>query len=171
MNIFPFHIRLECSKLIYSGLISNFSKYYLKTGKICLLFLSSHVFSTLEFDSNNFGILLWKIVKLHDHNEIKSHHSEKYSEIKNQIDIILWCLKKICFAHLWTKFTTIITRYSTSACPCSFNTRSHLLSKWLQMLSKNEGIFFGVKIAVWKQWPTMYILFVSAYEFLLKSRT
>ena len=40
------------------GLISNRSKYYFKTGTICLLFLSSHVFATLEFDSNHFGILL-----------------------------------------------------------------------------------------------------------------
>ena len=44
------------------GLISNFSKYYFKTGTICLLFLSSHVFTALEFDSNHFGILLWNIV-------------------------------------------------------------------------------------------------------------
>ena len=40
------------------GLISNFSKYYFKTGTICLLFLLSHVFTALEFDSNHFGILL-----------------------------------------------------------------------------------------------------------------
>ena len=52
-------------------LISNFSKYYFKTGTICLLFFSSHVFNTLEFDSNHFGILLWKIVKPRDQNEIK----------------------------------------------------------------------------------------------------
>ena len=45
------------------GLISNFSKYYFKTGAICFLFLSSHVFNALEFYSNQFGILLWKIVK------------------------------------------------------------------------------------------------------------
>ena len=53
------------------GLISNFSKYYLKTDTVCLLFLSSHVFTAFEFDSNHFGILLWKIVKLRNHNEIK----------------------------------------------------------------------------------------------------
>ena len=53
------------------GLISNFSKYFFKIGTICLLFLSSHVFTALEFDSNHFGILLWKIVKPRDHNEVK----------------------------------------------------------------------------------------------------
>ena len=35
-------------------IISNFSKYYFKTGTICIIFLSSHVFTTLEFDSNHF---------------------------------------------------------------------------------------------------------------------
>ena len=49
----------------------NFSKYYFKIGGICLLFLSSHVFAALEFDSNHFGILLWEKVKPCDHNEIK----------------------------------------------------------------------------------------------------
>ena len=53
------------------GLISSFSKYSFKTGTICLLFLPSHVFTALEFDGNHFGILLWKIVKPRDHNEIK----------------------------------------------------------------------------------------------------
>ena len=41
-----------------SSLVSNFSKYYCKTGTICLLFLSSYIFTTLEFDMNHFGILL-----------------------------------------------------------------------------------------------------------------
>ena len=54
------------------GLISDFSIYYFKTGTMCLLSLSSHVFTALEFDSNHFGNLLWKIVKPRDHNEIKS---------------------------------------------------------------------------------------------------
>ena len=53
------------------GLTSNISKYYFKTGTICLLFLSSHVLTALEFDSNYFGVLLWKIVKPRNHNEIK----------------------------------------------------------------------------------------------------
>ena len=42
------------------GLTSTFCKYYFKTGTICLLFLSSHVFTTLEFDSNHFTALLWR---------------------------------------------------------------------------------------------------------------
>ena len=50
------------------GLISNCSKYYFKIGTICLLFLFSHAFTALEFDSNRFGILLSKIVKPRDHN-------------------------------------------------------------------------------------------------------
>ena len=59
-NMLPFHIRLECLKLIYYGLISNFSKYYLETGTICHLSSSSHVFTALELDNNHFGILLLK---------------------------------------------------------------------------------------------------------------
>ena len=47
-----------------------FSKYYFKTGTFFLLFLSSHVFTALEFDSNYFVIPLWKIVKPRAH-EIK----------------------------------------------------------------------------------------------------
>ena len=53
-----FHILIECSKLIYNSLISNFSQHYLKIGTICRIFLSSHVFAALEFDNNYFGILL-----------------------------------------------------------------------------------------------------------------
>ena len=71
LNKLPFHIRFRTLKINLLGLISNFSKYYSKTSTICLLFISSHVFTTLEFDSNHFGILLWKIVKPRDHNEIK----------------------------------------------------------------------------------------------------
>ena len=44
-------------------------RHYLKTGTLCLLFLSSHVFTTLQLDSNCFSILLWKIVKPRGHNE------------------------------------------------------------------------------------------------------
>ena len=69
--MFPFHIRFRTLKTNLLGLISNFSKYYFKTGTICLLFISSHVFTALEFDSNHFVILLWKMVKPRDHNEIK----------------------------------------------------------------------------------------------------
>ena len=53
------------------GLISNFSKYYIKTNSICFIFLSPHIFTALEFDSILFHILLWKIVKPRDHNEMK----------------------------------------------------------------------------------------------------
>ena len=53
------------------GLISNFTKYCFKIGTIYLLFLSSHVFTALKFDSNHFDILLWKIKKPREHNEIK----------------------------------------------------------------------------------------------------
>ena len=68
----PFHIRLERLKLTYCGSISNISKDYCKTGTVCFLFLSSHVFTALEFDSNNFGVLLRKIVKPRDNiNKIK----------------------------------------------------------------------------------------------------
>ena len=63
-----FHITLKQLKL---GLISIFSKYYFKTGTICLVFLSSHIFTAVDFDGNHFGILLWKTVMPRDHNEIK----------------------------------------------------------------------------------------------------
>ena len=58
-----FHIRLKRLKPIYYSLISNFPKYQFKTGSLCLLFLSSHILIDLEFDSNYFVILLWKIKK------------------------------------------------------------------------------------------------------------
>ena len=71
LNILPFQIRPGRLKLAYYSLISNYSRYCSKTSSIWFLFLSSHVFTALEFDSNHFGILLWKIVKPRDHNEIK----------------------------------------------------------------------------------------------------
>ena len=61
----------EYAKSYLLGLISNFSQYYFETDTIYILFLSSHVFTALEFDSSHFGVLLWKIVKPRDHNEIK----------------------------------------------------------------------------------------------------
>ena len=82
LNMLPFHIGLECFKLIYYGLISNFSKYYFKTDTICLLFLSSHLFTVLEYDSNHLGILLWEILKLRDHNEIKPPIGKTFQEYK-----------------------------------------------------------------------------------------
>ena len=68
LTMVPFHIRLESLKLIYYSLISHFSLYCFKTGILCLLFSSSHLFTALDFDSNYFGIL-WK--KPRDHNKIK----------------------------------------------------------------------------------------------------
>ena len=53
------------------GFISTFSKYYFEIGTICLLFSSAHLFTALEFHGNHFAILLSKMVKPHDHNEIK----------------------------------------------------------------------------------------------------
>ena len=66
LNTLPFHIRLECLKLIYYSLKSIFFIYYFKTGTCYLFFLSSPVFIVLEFDSNYFDVLLWKIVKPQD---------------------------------------------------------------------------------------------------------
>ena len=87
----------------------------IKTGSVCLLFLSSHVFTALEFHSNHFGILRWKIVKPQDHDETKQKkYSEKYSENTNQSNMIFWCPQNNFRDHLWTKFKTIITRYPTS---------------------------------------------------------
>ena len=66
--------------------INFFSKYCSKAGSLCLLFLSSHMFTALETYSNYFGYPSLKkshvsIVKL-------NHQSEKYSENINQSDII-----------------------------------------------------------------------------------
>ena len=71
LNMLPFQIRLERLKLNYYILISNFSRYFFKTGTLWLLFLSSLPFAGLQFDNNYFDILLWKIVKPRDHNETK----------------------------------------------------------------------------------------------------
>ena len=51
-------------------------------------FLSSHVSTTLEFDSNHFRMLLCKIVKPRDLNKIKPP-IRKCPENINQSDIIL----------------------------------------------------------------------------------
>ena len=64
------------------GLISNVCKYYFKTGTICFFFLSSHVFTALEFDSKHFGVLLRKIVKPRDHNEIKPSMGKIFRKYK-----------------------------------------------------------------------------------------
>ena len=60
----PFHIRLALSKLTYYSITSKFSRYFFKTGILCLLFLSSHVFAALQFDINYFGIILSIILEL-----------------------------------------------------------------------------------------------------------
>ena len=66
---FSHHTRtLKTSLLV---LITRFFTYYFKTSTISILFLSSHVFTALELDSNHFDFLLWKLVKQRDHNEIK----------------------------------------------------------------------------------------------------
>ena len=85
LNMLSFHIRLEQLKLIYYSLMSIFSKYYLKTGTLHIFFSSSHVFTALEFYNNYFAILLWKIVKPRDHNEIKRVIGKifrKYTQIR-----------------------------------------------------------------------------------------
>ena len=62
------------------------------TDTFCLIFLSSHVFTALEFHSNYFGILLWKIEKPRDYNEIKptaGKISQKYKPIRHCF-VIFW---------------------------------------------------------------------------------
>ena len=97
-NWLLFHIRAERLKLTYYSLISNFSRYYFKTGTLCLFFLFSHVFPALELDSNCFGFLLWK-VKPCDHNETKLPVGKLFRNI-NQSDIVLQCPDNNCRAHL-----------------------------------------------------------------------
>ena len=71
LNMLPFYIRPERLKMTYYSVIQKFCRYYFDTDTPCLLFLSWHVFATWEFDSNYFGILLWKIVKPREYNETK----------------------------------------------------------------------------------------------------
>ena len=54
----PFSHQGRTLKANLLGLISNISNYCFKTGTIFLLFLSSDVFTALEFDSNHFDVLL-----------------------------------------------------------------------------------------------------------------
>ena len=93
LNMLPFDIRLERLKLIYYGSIASFSRYYFKTDTICLLFLSLHIFTALEFDSNHFGVLLWKMVNW-------TTSRKNIPKNINQSDIILWCFETNCRAHL-----------------------------------------------------------------------
>ena len=73
----------------------NLSTYYMKTGAICLLVLSSYVFTALMFDSNHFGILLWKIVKPRDYNEIKPPIGKIYRKYKPMINYSVMPPKKL----------------------------------------------------------------------------
>ena len=77
---FLHHDRTNKTNLL--GLISSCSKYHFKPGTISLLFWSSHVFTALEFDSYHFNILLWKIVKPCDHNEIKTPIGKVFRKYK-----------------------------------------------------------------------------------------
>ena len=86
LNMLPFHIRFRTLKVNLLSLISIFSKYYFKSGTICILFLFSHVFTALEFDINHFGIILWKIAKPCDHKKIKPPIKKiikKYKQIRH----------------------------------------------------------------------------------------
>ena len=59
---------LKCLKLV----LYHFLLYIaLRVARRASFFLSSLVFTPLEFHSNYFGILLWKLVKPSEHNESK----------------------------------------------------------------------------------------------------
>ena len=87
LNMLSFHIIIRALKTNLLSLISFFSKYYFKTDTVCLLFLPSHAFTTLEFASNHFGILLWKIVRPCDHNEIKPPIGKIFRKCKLLCDV------------------------------------------------------------------------------------
>ena len=59
LNMLSFHIRLLHLKLIYYDLISIFVTF----GTMYILFLSSHVFISLKFNSIYISVLFWNIVK------------------------------------------------------------------------------------------------------------
>ena len=98
-NMLPFSHQIGMLENNPLGLISIFSKFYFKTGTVCLLFLSSHIFTDLEFDRNHFGILFWKIVKPRDHNEIKPPIGKIFRKYK-VIRHIFWRPENTCHAHL-----------------------------------------------------------------------
>ena len=83
LNMLPFHI----------GLVSNFSRYFFKTGTPCVLFLSSHVFPGLQFDNNYFDIPLWKTVKPRDHTETKPPNGKLFRKYK-----VIKCFENNCLA-------------------------------------------------------------------------
>ena len=110
LNMLSFNIRLERYPL---GLISHFSKCYFKTGTICLLFLSPHIFKALQFDSNHSGVLLWKIVQPRYHNEIKPPTGiifRKYKPIRHYFVMS----RKWLSCSFVNKVHDIVTRYPTS---------------------------------------------------------
>ena len=92
-------------------LISNFSKYYFKTGTIFPRVLSSHTFTTLEFDSNHLGTLLWKVVKPCEHNEIEPPIGKLLRKYKPLRSYFVMNQKH---AHIKAKSSTTITEYPTS---------------------------------------------------------
>ena len=51
LSTLPFHIRSKSLKLIYYSLISICTTDHFKTGTLCLLFVSSHIFIALALDS------------------------------------------------------------------------------------------------------------------------
>ena len=76
-----------------------------KIGTFCLLFLSSLVFTALEFDSNYFGILLWKVVKPSEHDETKPPIRKIFQKYK--------LINKTTFiGHLYTKVMAIFNKVS-----------------------------------------------------------
>ena len=85
LNLLPFHIRLERLKLTYYSLVSNFPRYFFKTGTLGVL---CHAFAALHCDSNYFGILNSKI-KPRDHNETKPPTGKNIPIKMNQLGITL----------------------------------------------------------------------------------
>ena len=64
------------------GLLSNIFKSYFRTSTSCIFFLSSHVFTAFEFNSNHFGILILKIVKPREQNETKPSMRKMFQKYK-----------------------------------------------------------------------------------------
>ena len=114
LDMLPFHIRFGTLKTNLIGLTSYFLNITLKRAStVCLLFSSSHVFANLKCNSNHFGILLWKIVKPSDHNEIQPPIRkilQKHETIKHYFVMA----QKWLSCSLVTKFTTIIRKHPTS---------------------------------------------------------
>ena len=104
LNMLPFDIWPEQVKLIYYSI--TVLQYYFKTDTICLLFLSSHVFTTLEFDSNYSGILLWR--RNFQHRGKFCNHLSNPESINGQWKKITPCTKmRILLLILWTGFNNL----------------------------------------------------------------